>query len=47
MSWITEAHRLLRPSGELVFLGNHSLVIVCSPMDASLPVTDPPAGRTQ
>jgi SAM-dependent methyltransferase len=40
MTWITEAHRLLRPRGELVFLGNHPLMIVCSPMDGSLPVTD-------
>ena len=40
VSWITEAHRLLRPGGELVFLGNHPLVMVCSPMDGSLPVTD-------
>jgi SAM-dependent methyltransferase len=38
-SWITEAHRLLRPGGELVFLGNHPLPIVCSPVDGSLPVT--------
>jgi len=40
VSWITEAHRLLRPGGELVFLGNHPLAMVCSPMDGSLPVTD-------
>lgn len=39
-SWITEVHRLLRPGGELVFLGNHPLAIVCSPVDGSLPVTE-------
>lgn len=37
--WIPEAHRLLRTGGELVFLGNHPLMIVC--MD---PVGDSPAG---
>ena len=39
-SWITEAHRLLRSGGRLVFLGNHPLVMVCSPLDGSLPVTE-------
>ena len=39
-SWITEAHRLLGRGGELVFLGNHPLVMVCSPVDGSLPVTE-------
>ena len=39
-AWITEAHRLLRPGGELVFLGNHPLAMVCSPIDGSLPVTE-------
>ena len=39
-TWITEAHRLLRPGGELVFLGNHPLAMVCSPIDGSLPVTE-------
>ncbi len=29
--WIPEAARLLRPGGELVFLGNSALVILCSP----------------
>ncbi len=38
-TWITEAHRLLRPGGELVFLGNHPLAMVCSPIDGS-PVTE-------
>jgi SAM-dependent methyltransferase len=37
--WIPEAHRLLRPGGELVFLGNHPLTSVCSPLDGSVPVT--------
>jgi SAM-dependent methyltransferase len=29
--WIAEAARLLRPSGELVFLANSTLAILCSP----------------
>ena len=29
--WIPEAARLLRPGGELVFLRNSTLVILCSP----------------
>jgi SAM-dependent methyltransferase len=29
--WVPEAHRLLRPGGELVFLGTHPLAIVCAP----------------
>ncbi|HZJ09789.1 MAG TPA: class I SAM-dependent methyltransferase [Trueperaceae bacterium] len=33
--WIPEAHRILKPGGELVFLGNHPLVGVCSPLDGS------------
>jgi ubiquinone/menaquinone biosynthesis C-methylase UbiE len=40
MAWIGEAHRLLRPGGELVFLGNHPLAMVCSPIDGSAPVTE-------
>jgi SAM-dependent methyltransferase len=36
-AWIGEAHRLLRPGGELVFLGNHPLAMVCAPVDGSLP----------
>ncbi len=39
-TWIAEAHRLLRSGGELVFLGNHPLAMVCAPLDGSLPVTD-------
>ena len=34
-AWIAEAHRILRPGGRLVFLGNHPLSIVCSPLDGS------------
>ena len=37
--WIPEAARLLRPGGELVFLRNSTLVILCSPDD------DVPAGE--
>lgn len=39
-TWLTEAHRLLRPGGELTFLGNHPLAMVCSPLDGSVPVTE-------
>jgi SAM-dependent methyltransferase len=38
--WIPEAHRLLAPGGELVFLGNHVLATLCSPVDGSLPATE-------
>lgn len=31
--WVPEAARLLRPGGELVFLRNSTLVILCSPDD--------------
>jgi SAM-dependent methyltransferase len=40
-AWIPEAHRLLRPGGRLVFLGNHPLGMVCSPISG-----DAPAGLT-
>lgn len=33
--WLREAWRLLRPGGKLVFLGNHPLVLLCSPLDGS------------
>ena len=38
--WLREAWRLLRPGGQLVFLGNHPLSLICSPLDGS------PADRT-
>jgi SAM-dependent methyltransferase len=38
--WIPEAHRLLRPGGSLVFLGNTPLVLVCTPLDGSSPCTE-------
>ncbi|MEO1062850.1 MAG: class I SAM-dependent methyltransferase [Actinomycetota bacterium] len=38
--WLPEAHRLLRSGGELVFLTNHPFVMVSSPLDGSLPVTE-------
>ena len=37
--WIPEAARLLRPGGELVFLVNGTLVILCAPDEASPPGT--------
>ena len=39
-AWIPEAHRLLRPGGRLVFLGTHPLVVVCSPVDGSVPIRE-------
>ena len=33
--WIPEAHRLLRPGGELRFMGTHPLVNVCSPLSGA------------
>ena len=37
--WIPEAARLLRPGGELVFLRNSTLVILCSP-DEDVPASE-------
>jgi SAM-dependent methyltransferase len=37
--WIPEAARLLKPGGELVFLRNSTLAILCSP-DEDLPTTE-------
>jgi len=37
--WIPEAARILRPRGELVFLGNSSLLMLCVPDDEDLPAT--------
>ncbi|MGB0113876.1 MAG: class I SAM-dependent methyltransferase [Ilumatobacteraceae bacterium] len=33
--WIPEAHRLLRPGGRLVFLGNHPFGMVCTAADGA------------
>lgn len=33
--WLREAWRLLRPGGRLVFLGNHPLSLLCSPLDGA------------
>ena len=38
--WLTEAHRLLRSDGTLVFLGNHPISLICSPENGA------PAERT-
>lgn len=37
--WIPEAHRLLRPNGRLVFLGNHPILHLVVPLDGDV-VTD-------
>ncbi len=39
-AWIPEAHRLLRPGGELVFLSSSPLAMICYPTDGSGPVTE-------
>lgn len=33
--WIPEAHRLLKPGGQLVFLGNHPFSMVCAPQSGA------------
>ena len=38
--WIPEAARLLRPRGELVFLGNSTLLMLCVPDEDGLPASD-------
>jgi SAM-dependent methyltransferase len=38
--WIPEAARLLRPGGELVFLGNGNILMLCVPDDPDLPSED-------
>ncbi|HEV7657233.1 MAG TPA: class I SAM-dependent methyltransferase [Mycobacteriales bacterium] len=40
--WVPEAARLLRPGGRLIFLGNHTLLQLCSP-DTAVP--EPAADR--
>ncbi len=35
--WIAEAHRLLRPSGRLIFLTNSPLLMACTPGDGEFP----------
>jgi SAM-dependent methyltransferase len=38
--WIPEAARLLRPGGQLIFLGNGSLLMLCAPDDENEAATD-------
>jgi len=38
--WIPEAARLLRPGGRLIFLGNSTLLMLCSPDEGDVPVGD-------
>jgi SAM-dependent methyltransferase len=39
--WIPEAARLLRPGGELVFLGNGTILMLCAPdLEADAPATE-------
>jgi SAM-dependent methyltransferase len=38
--WIPEAARLLRPGGQLIFLGNSTLLMLCAPDDDETPATD-------
>jgi SAM-dependent methyltransferase len=38
--WIPEAHRLLRPGGDLVFLGTSALASLCSPENGAIPTTE-------
>lgn len=34
-AWLREAHRLLRPDGQLVFLANHPFAMTCAPLDGA------------
>jgi SAM-dependent methyltransferase len=38
--WIREAARLLRPGGQLVFLGNSTLLMLCAPDEEDVAATD-------
>jgi SAM-dependent methyltransferase len=38
--WVPEAARLLRPGGELVFLGNSTLLMLCVPDQDDVPASD-------
>jgi SAM-dependent methyltransferase len=38
--WIPEAARVLRPGGELVFLGNGNLAMLCAPDDENDPISE-------
>jgi SAM-dependent methyltransferase len=38
--WIPEAGRLLRPGGELIFLGNSTLLMLCAPDEDGQPATN-------
>ncbi len=33
--WLPEAHRLLKPSGRLVFLGNHPMTLIATPLNGA------------
>ncbi|MGH3187258.1 MAG: class I SAM-dependent methyltransferase [Streptosporangiaceae bacterium] len=39
-AWIPEAARLLRPGGQLIFLGNSALLMLAAPEAEDLPATD-------
>jgi SAM-dependent methyltransferase len=39
-AWIPEAARLLRPGGELVFLGNSTVLMLCAPDEEGVPATE-------
>ena len=38
--WLPEAHRVLRPGGELVLLSTSTIAVMCMPQDGSLPCTE-------
>jgi SAM-dependent methyltransferase len=38
--WVPEAARVLRPGGELVFLGNSTLLMLCAPDEEGSPARD-------